>query len=823
MALKEYRRKRTFGKTPEPGPSRPRAGEGRHFVVQKHQASHLHYDLRLEHAGALKSWAVPKGPSMDPHDKRLAIMVEDHPIEYQHFAGRIPEGEYGAGLVEIWDKGTYTVDAGPGEDPAKVMAAGLLKGHIDFRLDGKKLRGLFTLVRLKPRGDGKNNQWLLMKRSEPAPEATPKPAGRGRGAKADPPPRARSLEERDLAGAVKKPFPSDASPMLATLVDGPFDREGWAFEVKWDGYRSLAVIKGGKVRLLSRNGKALNAKFPTVAAALSGFPVDTVFDGEIVAVDAKGRPHFQDLQNSMSPGNGRILYYVFDVLYAGGYELRALPLRRRRAILEKLLPASETVRLSEAIERTGRAFFRAAETNGLEGIIAKDLASPYRSGSRTREWLKIKVHQRQEAVVCGFTRPRASRKYFGALILGAFRKGKLVYIGHVGTGFTERSLKDIRAKLTPLATPRSPFAEEPRTNMPVSWVAPRLICEVKFSEWTDEGLMRHPVFLGLREDKSTYEVEPEEAEPREALFQRTKFRTRAELTHLDKVFWPGEGYTKGDLVEYYRRMAEWILPYLKDRPQALNRHPDGITGESFFQKNLVQAPPSWVKTVNLASESKNKDIRYLVCQNRDSLLYEVNLGCIELNVWSSSVPHVDSPDYIVLDFDPLETSFPSVVEAVLAAKEFLDEIAIPAFCKTSGATGLHVYIPLAPGFSYEQARELAHLVCLVVNRRNPDLTSLERTPAKRGGRIYLDYLQNREGATMAAPYAVRPRDGAPVSTPLEWKEVTAKLDPLDFNIRTVPERMARKGDAWRDLFKKRLDLNAAMAGFERWQKNRKTS
>ena len=657
MALKEYRRKRTFGKTPEPGPSRPRAGEGRHFVVQKHQASHLHYDLRLEHAGVLKSWAVPKGPSMDPHDKRLAIMVEDHPVEYQHFAGRIPEGEYGAGLVEIWDKGTYAVSAGPGEDPAKVMAAGLLKGHIDFRLDGKKLRGLFTLVRLKPRGDGKNNQWLLMKRSEPAPTPAPPPAGRSRGAKADPPPHAGSLDKRDFEGAVKKPFPSDASPMLATLVDGPFDREGWAFEIKWDGFRSMAGIKGGKVRLVSRNGKAQNARFPTVAAALDGFPVDAVFDGEIVAVDAKGRPHFQDLQSSLRPGKSRILYYVFDVLYAAGFDLRALPLRRRRAILEKLLPVSGTVRLSEAIERTGRAFFRAAEKNGLEGVMAKDMSSPYRSGARTREWLKVKVQKGQEAVICGFTRPRAARKYFGALILGAFRKGKLTYIGHVGTGFTERTLKDLHAKLTPLATPRSPFAEEPKTNMPMTWVAPRLICEVKFSEWTAEGLMRHPVFLGLRDDKSAKEVEPEEAEPREAVFQKTKFRTRAELTHLDKVFWPGEGYTKGDLVEYYGRMAEWVLPYLKDRPQALNRHPDGITGESFFQKNLVQAPPPWVKTVKVPSESGDKDIRYLVCQNRDTLIYEANLGSIELNVWSSSLPHLDSPDYIVLDFDPLETSF----------------------------------------------------------------------------------------------------------------------------------------------------------------------
>ena len=740
---------------------------------------------------------------MDPREKRLAIQVEDHPLAYKDFKGRIPEGQYGAGLVEIWDKGTYALEEASGRGKAaRSMSESLSKGHIDFVLRGKKLRGLFTLVRLK----NKDDQWLLIKRSDP-------PSGSGRSP---------SLEGLDLEGAAKGPFPAQARPMLATLIDGPFDREGWAFEVKWDGFRSIAEVKGGKVRLVSRNGKTQNARFPTVAAALSGFPMDAVFDGEIVAVDKKGRPHFQALQNSMRSGEGRILYYVFDVLYAAGYDLRALPLRRRRAVLEKLLPVSGTVRLSDSIERSGTAFFRAAKTNGLEGIMAKDLDSPYRSGQRTRDWLKIKTKKGQEAVICGFTQPRASRKYFGALILGAFRDGRLTYIGHVGTGFTERTLRDVHEKLKPLVTSRSPFAQEPRTNMPVTWVAPRLICEVKFSEWTGEGLMRHPVFLGLREDKSSREVVRELAEPSREVLRAPKFRTRAELTHLDKVLWPRERYTKGDLIEYYWRMAEWVLPYLKDRPQALNRHPDGIAGESFFQKNLVQAPPPWVKTVEIPSEGKNKAIRYLVCQNRDTLLYEANLGCIELNAWSSTITRLDSPDYIVLDFDPLETSFPSVVEAVLAAKTVLDELALPAFCKTSGATGMHIYIPLAPRFSHDQATELAHLVLLVVNRRHPDLTSLERLPSKRKGRVYLDYLQNRRGATMAAPYALRPREGAPVSMPLEWKEVTARLDPLAFNIRTAPERLSRKGDAWRDLFKKRVDLNAALARFERWQKDRKS-
>jgi len=809
MGLKEYTRKRALRRTPEPGPSRSPVSEGHRFVVQKHQASHLHYDLRLEHAGVLKSWAVPKGPSMVTGEKRLAIQVEDHPLAYKDFEGRIPEGQYGAGLVEIWDKGTYALDDEPGRKKAeRSMAGSLRKGHIDFTLRGSILKGRFTLVRLKK----KETQWLLIKRNDP-------PAGGGTGGRPGPagPP---SLEGLDLDGAVKRALPREIQPMLATLIDGPFDREGWAFEVKWDGFRSLAEVKGGKVRLISRNGKSQNARFPAVVAALSGFPMDAVFDGEIVAVDAKGRPDFQALQNSAGSGERRLIYYVFDILGASGYDFRPLPLKRRRAILEKILPVSGTVRLSEAIERRGRDFFRAAAANGLEGIMAKDLDSPYRPGLRTRDWLKIKTHRRQEAVIAGFTPPRASRKHFGSLILGAYRNGELTYIGRVGAGFTERVLEDVYEKLRPFVAPRSPFAREPGIHMSVTWVEPRLVAEVQFSEWTAEGLMRHPVFKGLREDKSSRAVVSERAEPVGKVFPKPNFRTRAELTHLDKVFWPKEGYTKGDLVEYYRRISDWILPYIKNRPQALNRHPDGIAGESFFQKNLVQSPPPWVKTVAIVSESLDKNIRYLVCRNRDTLLYEANLGCIEINVWSSTILRLNSPDYIVLDFDPLETAFPKVVEAVLAAKTVLDEMGWPAFVKTSGATGMHVYIPLAPRFSHDQATELAHWILLVVNRRNPGLTSLERSPAKRRGRVYLDYLQNRRGATMAAPYCVRPRDGAPVSMPLEWKDVTPRLDPRAFDIRTVPELVSRKGDAWRDLFKKRVDRNAVSASFEQWRKNR---
>ena len=825
MALREYRRKRAFDETPEPrpGPS-PAAAPGRlSFVVHKHQARHLHYDLRLEHAGVLKSWAVPKGPSLDPRDKRLAIQVEDHPLAYKDFQGRIPEGQYGAGLVEIWDEGDYSPGPGPGgESGEAAVEAGLAKGHLDLVFHGRKLTGPFTLIHLKGRGP-KDNQWLLFKRRDaarPGPGAPPEtgPDGSTRRGSSRPP----SLKALGLLDAPRGPFPGSLEPMLATLVDAPFDRPGWSFEVKWDGFRALAVTGAGRASLVSRNGKPLGERFRPIAAALAGMPAQAVLDGEIVAVDDRGRPVFQDLQDARRAGaDGRLRYYVFDVLQIGGRDLRPLPLERRRAVLTKVLPPSPVVRLSDAVEARGRDFFRAAAAIGLEGIVAKDLAAPYRPGERTRSWLKIKARRRQEAVIAGFTRSQASRRRLGALVLGVYRGRDLVYIGHVGTGFGEETLKDLEARLRPLVTAASPFAEPPETNEPVTWVRPRLVAEIEFAEWTAEGLLRQPAFLGLRDGKDPRRVEREEASPDPSPARAAALRSRVELVHLDKVFWPGEGLTKGDVVDYYAAMANRILPYLKGRPQALNRHPDGIAGPSFFQKNLTRDAPPWVRTVEVASESRGRPIRYLVCDNRDTLLYEANLGAIEINVWSSSLPHLDAPDYVVLDFDPLETSFGAAVEAVRAAKEVLDEMELPAYCKTSGATGLHVYIPLRPRYGYDQSRELARLICLVVNRRHPDLTSLERSPGKRRGRIYLDYLQNRKGATMAAPYALRPVPGATVSTPLDWREVTARLDPADFDIRTAPRRAARRPDPWRNFFQDRVDLARALARIERWRLERR--
>jgi bifunctional non-homologous end joining protein LigD len=819
MSLKQYARKRDFTKTPEPGPKRRAVGAFR-FVVQKHRSSHFHYDLRLEHRGVLLSWAVPKGISTNPSDKRLAVQVEDHPFEYKDFEGLIPKGNYGAGSVIIWDEGTYSL-AGPAPksraEAERRMTEALGKGHLSVSFKGKKLCGEYSLVKLRS-GD---NQWLIIKKADECATAAgitdERSVRSGRTLedmeKDDPGAQALAstptLAGIDFTGAIKSAVPTFVEPMLATLVEEPFDRGGWIFEVKWDGYRSIAIVKNGKPKLFSRAGKVFTGKFPAIEATLKGLPFDAVFDGEIAVLDEKGRSEFQMLQDYLLSRKGRLVYYVFDCLYAGSYDLRQLPLERRMEILEKVLPVSDTVRLSGHVAREGKKFFRAAEKNGLEGIMAKDLSSRYLSGVRSQEWLKIKAMKRQEAVVGGFTSGRASRKYFGALVLGLYKEGALTFVGHAGTGFDERGLAAMHAKLKPLATDQCPFERKPRTNMPVTWVKPEVVVEVKFREWTKDGLMRQPVVLGLSTGKDPMAVVYEE--PGAESIEKTIQSKRVRLTNLYKVFWPKERLTKKDLIRYYWRMADWVLPYLKDRPQSLNRYPDGIDGEHFFQKNMGETAPEWAETVKI--EEGGKENTYLLCQNTDALLYMANLGCIELNVWSSIAGRLDKPDYVVFDFDPVEAPFSRVVEAVLATKQVLDEVKAPSFCKTSGATGMHIYVPIKPLYTYDQAMNFAHLVNIAVRQRLPLATSLERDPAKRRGLVYLDYLQNRYGATVAAPYSLRPRRGATVSTPLDWSEVNARLAPEKFNIRTVPKRMEKIGDPWKSLFRKRLDLAKALNKF----------
>lgn len=822
MGLLTYRRKRKFTDTPEPRGKSERAAGALRFVVQKHDASRLHYDFRLELGGVMKSWAVPKGPSLNPRDRRLAVMVEDHPLDYRTFEGTIPAGNYGAGTVMVWDEGTYhAVGADDRRATERQIQKGLEEGHLKFVLQGEKLRGAFALVRIK-KGDAKS--WLLMKaadefatqedvtaqdRSVITRRSMDEIARRvSRPARGESRHETNVPEPRDPDAAM----PRKVKPMLATLVDQPFDREGWVFEPKWDGYRAIAEIRGKHVKLYSRNQKSFEAKFVPIVRALEEFGHDAVLDGEIVVVDDQGRSQFQLLQNYARHGTGRLLYYVFDILYLDGRDLRALPLVRRKEILATVVGNEGLVRPGEHVEGHGIALFEAARAHGLEGIIAKDGQSVYAEGARGRDWLKIKTHKRQEAVIAGFTEPRGSRKALGALILGVYEGDDLVYIGHTGGGLDGKGLADARARLEPLVRRACPFRTRPRANAPVHWVEPKLVCEITFQEWTESGIARQPIFVGFREDKAASEVhrelsgpipevKPSKAKPSKARSSGAKPARRARsglaLTNEEKVYWPDEGYTKGDLIAYYRRVAPVILPYLRDRPQSLHRHPDGITGESFFQKDVGRRPPpDWVETARIDSESNGGSIEYIVCQDENTLLYLANLGCIELNPWNSRVGSLDNPDYLAIDLDPEAIPFARVVDAALAVRRVLDGAGAECLCKTSGKSGLHIYVPLGAHYPYDQAKPFAEIVANLVHGLLPDSTSVVRSPARRQHRVYLDFLQNRRGQTLAAPYCVRPEPGATVSTPLKWSEVKRGLDPARFTIRSVPARIDKVGDLW---------------------------
>ncbi|MCI0681222.1 MAG: DNA ligase D [Gemmataceae bacterium] len=893
MSLTSYQAKRRFESTPEPRGKPQKIRGAPRFVVQKHAARRVHYDFRLEMDGVLKSWAVPKGPSLNPADKRLAILVEDHPLEYRTFEGIIPAGNYGAGTVMVWDQGSYEpVDGGPGGGPGGSNAGGssaggaggreareallrrqLDKGHLRFVLNGQKLRGEFSLVKLK---HGKGNEWLFFKHHDPF-------AGAGdvlaqdRSAKTG-----RSMEEiakrRSGRGAVwysnrgkdggpsttpvtagrQAEMPHRIKPMLATLVDKPFDRAGWLFEIKWDGFRALAEIERGKVRLYSRNLLSYEQTFAPLVRALEVFGHDAVLDGEIVALDAQGRSQFELLQNYQKSREGVLAYYIFDLLYLDGQDLRGVPLRQRKELLASLLGRHPALRLSEHIEERGVAFFKAAADQGLEGIIAKNAASRYREGKRGPEWLKLKARKQQEAVIAGYTEPRGTRQELGALILGLFDNGELTYIGHTGSGFDQDSLAAVRAKLEPMLQKACPFKKTPKTNAPAHWVKPALVCEVAFQGWTGDGSMRHPVFLGLREDRAADDVHREvpqhvpevikaaDANPARSASPTHQSAPRAArndaapsdragggasasaaaaavlpagaFTNLDKIYWPDEGYTKGDMLRYYHQAAPWIVPYLRDRPLNLNRHPNGIRGQGFFHKDMGhQPPPAWVRTAAIHSESRGKEMRYLVCQDEATLLYVANLGCIEMNPWHSRVESLERPDYLIIDLDPQDVPFAEVVTAAQEVRKLLEDQGVECCCKTSGKRGLHVYVPLGARYAYDQARRFAEIIATLAHTRLPHTTSMLRSPAQRRQRIYLDYLQNRHGQTIAAPYSVRPVPGATVSTPLRWQEVGKKLDPAAFTIATIQRRLDRVGDLWKPVLGRGVDLEKCLSN---WQQRR---
>jgi bifunctional non-homologous end joining protein LigD len=773
--LAEYERKRDRKKTSEPfaASARPKGARKEPiFVVQRHDARRLHYDFRLERDGALASWAVPKGVPLEPGQQNLAVHVEDHPLEYASFEGEIPKGQYGAGTVEIWDSGTYEL-----LDEKK-------NGGLTVRLKGKRLDGIWALVPAHLSGDEKN--WLILrKRDESAP--APRPSGG-----------------------------DTYLPMLATLAEDVPRGSGWGFEVKWDGYRAIATVAASEAILMSRNGNDLTGRFSHVAKEIAKAvkTPDCVLDGEVCALDESGRSSFSAMQQGKA--GTPLVYYVFDLLEVEGEALVDLPLVERRERLEKLLDKrNRTVRLSESFD-DGQALLQAAKEQKLEGIIAKRLDSRYVQGKRTRDWLKIKTHGEQEFVIAGFTKGTGRRaSSFGSLVLGYYQDDELVYAGNVGTGFNSKEIEKLLDKLRPLKRSSSPFREVPKMpkvrKSDVIWVEPELVCQVEFAEWTHDGRLRAPSYEGLREDKPAEDVRREEP----IADRVTKGSRELKLSNLDKVFFPVEGITKGDLLEYYRAVAPALIPHLKERPFTMVRWPDGIEAGRFFQKDAPSHMPEWIPTFRTLvstreSPRKKKWVNFPVVNDELALLWMVNMGCIDMNAWYSRVDKPDRPDFVLFDLDPSpDVGFKETVQVALLVKQALDAFGLAGFAKTSSAEGMHVLVPLERRYAYDDTRRFAEIVAGAIARSNRGLATTEWTKSKRRG-VLIDANQNGEGKTIASVYSVRPRAGAPVSTPLRWEEVNEDLDPLSFTMPVVLERVRKHGDLFEGVLTTKQRLTDAL-------------
>ena len=607
--------------------------------------------------------------------------------------------------------------------------------------------------------------------------------------------------------------------MLAKETDTPFDDKNWIYEIKWDGYRAISDIKKGVIELYSRNGNSFNTNYPVVYNELKKIKHEVVLDGEIVIINEEGKSDFQKLQHYEDNTQYPICYYVFDILMLNGINTKELPLIERKKLLEKLIPKSAIIKYSAHIVGEGIDFFAAAKSKDLEGIMAKKASSEYITGARTNDWLKIKHHKSEEVIIVGFTKPTGSRSYFGALVLAIKNEKGFQYAGHTGSGFTDKMLKEVYDKLMPLVTEKSPFKEKVKTNMPVTWVNPKFVCEIKFTEWTTDGKMRHPIFLQMREDKSindivmaTKNTTTKEKESIEEISEKDKElivgKTKVKLTNLNKIYFPDDAITKGMVVDYYQQMSEYILPYLKDRPESLKRNPNGINDNGFFHKDAGEDAPSFIKSFKVFSESANKEIDYIICNDKATLAYLNNLGCIEINPWNSTTKSLDKPDYLIIDIDPSDNNdFEQVITTAIAFKKLLDKAGAASFCKTSGATGLHIYVPMGKKYLYDTVKDFAHSLCMIVNEELPEFTSLERNLAKRGkDHIYLDYLQNRRGQTIACAYSLRPKVGGTISTPLLWEEVKTGLHPSQFNIKTLPDRLKKLGDIFKGVLGNGVDI-----------------
>ena len=851
--LEEYRDKRASERTPEPFGGAPGTGVGV-FVVQLHEATRRHYDLRLEIGGVLVSWAVPKGISADPADRKLALHVEDHPVEYIEFEGVIPAGEYGGGEMIVWDIGRCIML----EDPEE----GLEKGKLLFELRGHKLKGVWTLVRIEKGETGK--EWLLIRERRGGhpiledgslPESSilsgltvEQMARREEGWY----PGDDVAAALEAAGAPERPVdPAEVEFMLAQPREDAFDDPAWHFELKLDGYRMLASAVAGEASLLTRNGHDALPTFPDIARALRKLPFRrVVMDGEVVVHDAAGYPSFRHLQKRARLSRPLDIrrasfaapasFYAFDLLAFDGHDLRELPLSERRRFLRDAVPEAGPVRFSEHFEGCGEALLRQVQEMGLEGIMAKRASSRY-AGGRSPDWRKIHAARRDRFVIVGFTTPAGSRTGFGALHLGAYGAADspagapagdddlaLHYVGRVGTGFDDETLTALRTRLDELTSDAPAFVTPAPAGDEHTWVEPRLVAGIRYKEVTEGGLLRHAVFLELADVLPTDCRLPRD--PRAALADPVRVDTspppveELPLSNLDKVFWPEEGYTKGDLIAYYRDIAPWLLKFLEDRPLVLTRYPDGIDGKSFFQKNAPGFQPEWVRTEAIWSEGSERDIHYFIADDPATLVFVANLGAIPLHVWASRIESLDRPDWCLLDLDPkhkrdgeeVYAPFEEVVEVARTIGDMCEEIGLPSYPKTSGSSGIHVMIPLGGQLDYEQSRTLALLLAKAVAAEIPGRATIVRNPAGRDGKIYIDYVQNGRGRLVVAPYSVRPRAGATVSAPLAWTEVGEGLSMEEFTIRTMPARARELDvDPLLGVLSDEPDLMAALDALQR--------
>ncbi len=840
MTLKDYNRKRDFARTPEPPPVSP-AAETSRFVVHRHEARRLHYDLRLEIGGALKSWAVPKGPTLDPKQKRLAVHVEDHPLEYGEFEGTIPAGNYGAGVVNIWDCGRFET---LGEMAAEQQ---LERGDFKFQLHGEKLMGNFALVRIK---SSKKDEWLLLKKPDFA-------AQEGWDAESYlQPVRSRGADLSLVAGAKPAAMPERIAPMLATLSGDLPEGSEWTYEIKWDGFRGLCFLKDGKLRIESRNGNQFNRLFPELDSLPKSIAAETaILDGEIVAYDSEGRPSFSLMQQRTgfveveSRTRAPVSLVAFDLLYLNGYDLRGAALSERKNLLRSVASAGNHLRVSESFTGSGKKVLQAAREHGLEGVVAKRLDSKYESG-RSRCWMKVKFATQQEFVICGYTIGR--RKPFSSLVLGCYDDGKLTWAGNVGTGFTEKLLAEIYAQIEKLESKQSLFAL-PAEAGEVAWTAPKLVCSVRYTGWGADNHLRAPVFAGMRLDLDAKECVRETIENIPTLSRQTRARQgwatlgkrsnsaavrpaavmapllpadkaemilevggqRLKFTNLKKVFYPAEGYTKRDVINYYNDVAALLVPHLAGRPLSLKRYPNGIEGEYFFQKDAPASFPAWLRTERIVSEEDAAAKRFVICDDQATLLYLANLGCIDQNPWFSRVGSLDCPDFMVLDLDPYHCGYDRIVEAALLVRRKLEDLGLEGYPKTTGGDGMHVYVPIAPVYSYEQVRTFAEIIARLVIAERPELFTTPRTVTQREkGRVYFDYLQISWGKTISAPYVLRAHAKAPVATPLRWSEMRPGLSPLDFTLANVRARFQHLGDIFAPVLSSPQRLESAMERLE---------